>query len=84
MARSGWRAAEARRLDTAVNVRLPASVVEALDAAAEEIGAGRSDVVRAALFAVATDPDAWPDAAGTAVVREHARALEASARGAAG
>lgn len=71
-----------RQLDAALTLRLPASVVDALDAKAAELGVARSDVLRAAIYG--QTETAWPDAAGTAVVRETAQAIGATAaRGAA-
>lgn len=75
-------AKQGRELDAALSLRLPASVIAALDVKAQELGIARSDVLRAAIYG--PTEDAWPEAAGTALVRETAQALgSTAARGAA-
>jgi antitoxin component of RelBE/YafQ-DinJ toxin-antitoxin module len=68
-----WRA-EDGGLDMMLSLRLPSSVVEAVDAISAQLGASRTDVLRLALYRV-TPASAWPRAAGTLTVDALSREL---------
>jgi antitoxin component of RelBE/YafQ-DinJ toxin-antitoxin module len=61
-------------LDAMLTVRLPSSVVDAIDQVGAQLGASRTDVLRLALYRV-TPAAAWPRVPGTLTVDALSRQL---------